>query len=388
MACNAASTNFAGLATVRFLLGFMEATAIPCFVYLVSQWYTRDEAPVRTGTWFVGADIGSIVCALVIYGLGHIQGGLEPWRYIFIVSSLRNALFLDNTNIAQCFGIITFLWGVIMFFILPDTIRTAKFLTPEERAWAEGRVTKDGTGNLDPLITGSWKPHQVKEAFMDPKNWCIFVIYFLTQICNGGLQNFGNLVIKGFGFSPLDTVLFSIPGHFVSSITIWGSGWLSGRYRNSTTWLIMAVLAPPLAGSAIIYTLEGRGIRLFGYYLLQTGWASNPLSLALLASNNKGATKKMTVTAVLFLGYCAGNIAGPQFFKATEAPRYNSGFLAVMICFGLSMVTPLILRAYLMHKNRVNAAAFVAEDNSAETSSSTDGEDLTDWETKGFVYRL
>ncbi len=54
---------------------------------------------------------------------------------------------------------------------------------------------------------------------------------------------------------------------------------------------------------------------------MSTGFASNPLSLSLIATNFKGATKKMTVTAVLFVGYCIGNIAGPQFLKSTEAPK-------------------------------------------------------------------
>lgn len=88
VACTAASTNFAGLATTRFLLGFLEATPVPCFVYLVSQWYTREEAPVRTGSWFIGADIGATTLALIVYGLGHIENGLEPWRWTFIVSLL------------------------------------------------------------------------------------------------------------------------------------------------------------------------------------------------------------------------------------------------------------------------------------------------------------
>ena len=283
---------------------------------------------------------------------------------------------------------LTFLWGIVMILILPDTIRQAKFLTEEEKSWAESRVAKNGTGTLDPLVTGKWKMYQVKEAFIDPKTWGILVIYFLTQICNGGLQNFGNLVINGFGFSPLDTVLFSIPGHFVAGTAIWGTGWLASRYSNVNTWLIAAVLLPPVVGSAIIYSLDGKGIRLFGYYLLQTGYASNPLALGLVACNTKGATKKMTVTAILFLVYCAGNIAGPQFFKAVEAPRYATGFRAVMVCFGLAMITPLVLRAYLVWKNKSRGIEVEVARDDIQTFSVENSEDLTDWETKGFVYRL
>jgi len=92
VACSAACTSFAGLAATRFLLGALEATSVPSFVYLVSQWYTRDEAPLRTGTWFVGTDIGAIFAALIIYGLGHSNHSLEPWRWMFIVSDPSNAV--------------------------------------------------------------------------------------------------------------------------------------------------------------------------------------------------------------------------------------------------------------------------------------------------------
>ncbi len=54
---------------------------------------------------------------------------------------------------------------------------------------------------------------------------------------------------------------------------------------------------------------------------LQTGPSAIPLTLGLISSNYKGVTKKMTVTAIVFVTYCAGNIAGPQTFKASEAKR-------------------------------------------------------------------
>jgi MFS family permease len=86
VAATAACTNFDGLAATRFLLGLFEATVVPSFVYIISQWYTRDEAPVRTSFWFVGNDIGATVSGLIIYGIGRIQDPLKPWQWMFIVS--------------------------------------------------------------------------------------------------------------------------------------------------------------------------------------------------------------------------------------------------------------------------------------------------------------
>jgi hypothetical protein len=58
-------------------------------------------------------------------------------------------------------------------------------------------------------------------------------------------------------------------------------------------------------------------------FKLQTGPSAIPLTLGLLSANFKGVTKKMTITAILFVTYCAGNIAGPQTFISSEAKRYD-----------------------------------------------------------------
>lgn len=44
----AAVQNFAGFATVRFLLGFSEGAVSPAFVLITSYWYKRSEHPLRT----------------------------------------------------------------------------------------------------------------------------------------------------------------------------------------------------------------------------------------------------------------------------------------------------------------------------------------------------
>jgi hypothetical protein len=53
-----------------------------------------------------------------------------------------------------------------------------------------------------------------------------------------------------------------------------------------------------------------------------------PLILGLASANCKGVTKKMTLTAILFVTFCAGNIAGPHTFIATEAKQLVSALSA------------------------------------------------------------
>lgn len=310
-------------------------------------------------------------------------------------------------------GVLTFLWGFAIWALLPDSISTANFLSEEERRVAANRAVISGTGTTEKT---AWKWDQVVECLVDPKTWLIFGLEILTQIPNGGTQNFANLVIKSFGFTSLQSTLITIPYSLITVIAITGSGWLAGRLRQLNCLLIIAVILPCVIGSAIIYSRAHvvHEIQLFGYFLLSTGPAAMPLTMSLVQANYRGVTKKMTMTALLFLAYCAGNISGPQFFLSREAPTYDTAFRTIMICYSLAALLALSLRLYLqwMNARRVRVEGFVGSagnagavgggkvldvDQSARNVAqmvnqvelvSTDYEDITDWKTPGFRYRF
>ncbi|TVY54412.1 putative transporter [Lachnellula cervina] len=359
VASTAACSSFGGLATCRFLLGVAEATISPAFVYVTSN------------------SCGGFIASLLAYGIGQIDHPLHPWQWMFII-----------------FGVATSLWSVVMFFGLPDTINDANFLTEEEKQYAEDRVVTAGTGRTDP-INSQWKVEQVIECLMDPKTYFFAVISVLTQIPNGGTGSFANLALKSFGFTSLQSTLVSLPASVISMTTIISTGWLASRFRNTTTFLIIAVVIPPVVGSALIFSEKNKGLRLFAYYCIQTGPGALPLVLGLIAANYKGVTKKMTVTAILFVTYCAGNIAGPQTFKASEAKRgYPGAFKAILICYGLVMLVSIALRIYLsfVNKSRDRSEGAAAAEQPVIPGkthlTAVDYEDVTDFNTPGFRYRM
>ncbi|KAG7447434.1 MFS general substrate transporter [Guyanagaster necrorhizus] len=366
VALTASCKNFGGLITVRFLLGVAEATITPAFVYVTSMWYTRDEIPIKTGAWFAGNSFGGLVASLAAYGVGRIKDPLSPWQWLFIT-----------------FGVATGLWGIIILLILPDSIESCGFLNEEEKKCAQDRVILAGTGKSS-KETSQWKREQVFECFLDPKTWFFFAISICTQIPNSGTQNFGNLVLEGFGFTNLQTTLVGLPSSIIAFLTILTSGWIAGRVRNISTFLIIPIVICPVVGSALIYSDVSNGIKLFGYYLLSTGPGALPLSMSLMSANYKGVTKKMTMTALLFIAYCTGNIAGPQFFKSSESPHYPTAFRTIMICYALVVVEALGLRFYLSWVNRMRDISEKDEDvNDGELD-----EDVTDLKTVGMRYRL
>ena len=109
-----------------------------------------------------------------------------------------------------------------MFIFLPDSPVSAPGLTPRERRIAVERLRENQTGVENKHL----KPYQILEAFKDYKLYIFFMLgcvceYYplvvaiqqLTRtgnIPNGGISNFGTLIIQGFGFSTLVTTLMQV----------------------------------------------------------------------------------------------------------------------------------------------------------------------------------
>jgi hypothetical protein len=97
------------------------------------------------------------------------------------------------------FGAITIFWAVILFFWLPDTPMTARFLSKEDRHKAVIRVQENMTG----IKTSEFKSQQFIEALLDLKCWALVFVQITSSIPNGRVsslsrQNHRNsLALKG-----------------------------------------------------------------------------------------------------------------------------------------------------------------------------------------------
>ena len=129
-----------------------------------SAWYARDDQAFRVGIWFSANGIANIVGGISAYGLGHIHvGGLSSWKSMFLVT-----------------GIVTVLWSIVVFFFLPSSQGTAKFLTEEKQVAAVEMVRGNNTG----IHNKKFKLTQLKEALLDPKSYFFFWFAFFGNLAN------------------------------------------------------------------------------------------------------------------------------------------------------------------------------------------------------------
>ena len=152
----------------------------PAFMLITSMWYTRRQQPIRIGLWYTANGFGIAVGGLLGYGIGQIKGALSSWKYEFLI-----------------IGALCACWGIVMIIFLPDSPVTARQLSSREKRLAVERLRDNQTG----IENRTMKPRQILEAFFDWKVWTFFLLGFSGNIPNGGISNFGTLIIKGFGFS-------------------------------------------------------------------------------------------------------------------------------------------------------------------------------------------
>ncbi|KAL8377588.1 hypothetical protein RB595_008328 [Gaeumannomyces hyphopodioides] len=328
----AASSSFAGLAAARFVLGMTEATISPGFVAMTSIWWTRHEQAGRSALWVSFLGTGGFVGSLAIFGIGHIHGSLSSWRYIFLV-----------------LGSITTMWGVVFLLFVPDGPALVRWLNAEEKMVAVQRVIENKMGTKSRRFVKD----QVVEALTDPKVIVLGLLQFVIATAAGGFA-FGPLIISGFGFDSLQTTLMMLPHSAVQVLTQLGCGLLTSKFPNSRLHVASLAMLPPIAGAILISQLptESRWGRLAGYWILGFHPVAFTVVLGLLGTNIAGSTKRSVALGWSFVSFGVGQIAGPHFFKSSEAPAYKSGIISMLCSFVVTLVLAQILRLMCVAENR------------------------------------
>ena len=121
-------------------------------------------------------------------------------------------------------GLLTVVFSVAVFIILPDSPMRARFLKGDDKLLAIERVRMNQMG----VSSGVWRWDHVREVFLDVKTWLwvsMFVVSTIVytrpntelgnrltavSIPSGGISTFGPLIIEAFGFSPFTTILFNM----------------------------------------------------------------------------------------------------------------------------------------------------------------------------------
>ena len=103
-------------------------------------------------------------------------------------------------------GLLTCLISFAWFFAIPDFPEDCKWITEDERAFIKGRLAKDqGKSAIERQITGK----DVLNCFKDYKIFLGGFMYFGLIVPAYSYAYFSPNIIRGYGYSPIQTQLFS-----------------------------------------------------------------------------------------------------------------------------------------------------------------------------------
>ncbi|EDK45822.1 conserved hypothetical protein [Lodderomyces elongisporus NRRL YB-4239] len=357
--------EYPGFIALRTILGALESSVTPAFAIVTSQWYKQEEQFLRTAWWFSSNGIGTIVGLGISYGLYENQGSysLPAWKLVFVIT-----------------GVLTIFLGFLIMAHIPDTPTGAWFLSEEEKVLVveRARTNQQGFGNP------RFKKSQFIEALTDHRTWLYVLFGLAFDIPNGGITSFSSILLnEDFGFSTSKALLMNMP---MGAIEIVGCPLLAYLATYIKSRMLMAVFATSVAImlSCLLAFAPSKEARLAGLYLFTLAPIGPICILSQIASSVAGHTKKVTVGSLYLIGYCVGNLIGPQTFIASQAPGYQGAKVAIVVCtcFSLFTLVALYISYYVENKRRDSLPPIDMHLENYEFA------DLTDRENPHFRYAL
>ncbi|KAF5696496.1 allantoate transporter [Fusarium globosum] len=370
LACMAACHNFSGLLACRFFLGALEAAIVPAWVLFTSQWYTKEEQAFRVGIWFSVCGAAQMFGGYFAYGVAtHVgkdpDAALKGWQVIFLV-----------------LGLLTVVVGISFWFIMPDSPAVAGFLDKEKKAMHLERIR----GNVQGIGTQTFKWAHVKEALTDSMTWLYAFWVFAANIPNSIATSFGNILVKGMGYTNEESLLLVTPLGAWEIVFLIGLTYGAMKTRQRLFFCIAGHI-PAIIGAILMATTE-KVPALIGYYTtggIPIGWTT---ILGLQSSNVAGSTKKITVSCIGTIAYTVGNIISPHTFQARDGPRYLPAKISICIIYFLCTIDLLVMRWVFDRRNKKRDAERAALGDQYRVEENHEFLDLTDLENKEFRYEL
>ncbi|KAJ5246306.1 allantoate permease [Penicillium chermesinum] len=295
--CQCAAKSFGSLLSIRIILGAFEAGFFAGATFYMTTFYTRG------GDWSF-AVLASAFSGLVSFGVFQIDSStVKGWQWLFIIE-----------------GGMTFIVGIVGFFILPHTAQSAWFLNDREKEAAKARMLRDSSSEVD---TG----FNLKECFRSWNNWQFpvwCVITFTYPVAYATSMNFFPLIVGRLGFSTVKTNLWTVAPNLVGALVLLCVAKSSDFCRERTFHIIFS-LTISLVGMVIlaaIDVLDHKAIAYFACFLMAAGSYIPSCLVHAWHNNNEVHENARAANSGLFVGL--GNLAGilsAATFRTQYAPK-------------------------------------------------------------------
>ncbi|KAF2152250.1 MFS general substrate transporter [Myriangium duriaei CBS 260.36] len=327
----AATTNYAGIMALRFLIGIFEAGFVPAVAFYMSFFYQRREMALRYGLFISFSPLANCFASALAYGLVHAKTSIENWQLLFIIE-----------------GIPTIVLAVMAYLYLPASVKSCKFLDARQNYIIERRAVR--ARGQDQEQTLNFK--QVFLAFLDYKNYLQASIIFCLNTAFGSLPAYLPTILTSMGFTSLNAQGLSACPYLAAFFVCVGASVLSDRLRTRGIFVFIFTCIGAV-GYLLLATCKSTGVRYFSTFLVCAGVFPAVAITFVWTTDNQGSSSKRGAGLVIFgmIGQC-GPILGARLFPKSQAPYYHKG---MWICSGVlfaAAVMTVILSLSLRWQNR------------------------------------
>ncbi|XPS98606.1 hypothetical protein M3J09_007804 [Ascochyta lentis] len=328
-------TGFASFVSVRALLGVAEGGLLPGMVLYLSHFYKRTELALRIGIFYTAASLSGAFGGLLARGLNAIgpAGGLEGWRWIFIIE-----------------GILTFLVGISSAIFLPNSIESAGFLSTAEKQCA--RIRLNTSAAHEPF---SWA--EVRRGVFNLQVWLSATAYFCI-LC--GLYSFGlflpTIVKGGFSTDPNEAQLWTVIPYAVAALFTVAAAFLSDRLALRGP-VMLATLPIAIIGYAVISVTTNPKVQYGMTFMMATGmYASVPCILSWNSNNSAGHYKRATTTALQLAIANSGGFVASFVYPKSEGPNFHKShrIMLGLLCAAWVLIAANVAWVAKLNRDKAN----------------------------------
>ncbi|KAK9448371.1 major facilitator superfamily domain-containing protein [Limtongia smithiae] len=330
--CIAFAKTYGDFVALRCLLGIAEAGIMPGIAYMLSTFYRRHELAARVGFYASFASLSGAFGGLLATGLHKIP----QWG---IINTWRNIFFFE--------GILTMISGVAIYFGLPDSPATAKFLTSEERAYA-ARIIE-----LETLTSRHAKIKKINVIrSLSISNGILVVGEFCCLLTMNSLSLFVPTILTSMGYSSVRSQLMSVPPYAVATVICVAFTILSDKLKMRGLPLL-GLLPMGMIGFILLLTVDTVGVKYFAIFLtMAPAFTGSPTIMAWALDNSAGPAVRALSGAIQAGFGSIGGILATWTYTTAQAPKYTRGHAINLGGFCVAFVAVSVAILYFRWENR------------------------------------
>jgi MFS transporter, ACS family, tartrate transporter len=312
---------------MRFLLGVAEAGFFPGMIVYLTYWYPAPYRARVIAGFMLAIPVSVAIGAPISTSILALDGlfGLKGWQLLFLIEGAPAVI----------------LSAVVLYFMTDRPAQT-KWLTTAERDWLEGALQEERKA-----VDTAHGTFSLFRALVDSRVLALSFIYFCLTAAGYGTVYFLPQIIKGLGFSNLQTgFVTSIPA-IAGSVGMLVWGWYSDRV-SERRWNLAAACLCGALGLAGAGMFNASYWGLLGICIASVGQnGSKPCFWPIPSTLMTGSAAAAGIAAINSIGNLGGFV-GPYFvgWIKDTTQSFEAGLYFLSTCFLLAaMVTTLALRS-------------------------------------------